>query len=97
MRFINKSIIFYCSFLGIFYDNYIVEYSLNDENLYLSSDARDDLGIPVMVVTLDPTQNKCFGNLLSRYFLEHFIGYDELLYASFKAVAQFEENKGFLR
>lgn len=82
---------------GIFYENYIVEYSLNDENLFLSSDARDELGIPVMVVTLDPTQNKCFGNSLSRYFLENFIGYDELLYASFKAVAQFVENRGFLR
>jgi len=90
-------IFFGCCFLGKFYKNYIVEYSLNDGNLFLSSDARDGLEIPVMVVTLDPTRNKCFGNSLSRYFLENYIGYDELLYASFRAVAKFEENRGFLR
>ncbi|XP_060857850.1 membralin-like [Metopolophium dirhodum] len=82
---------------GIYYENHIVEYSLNDENLFLSSEARQGLEIPVMLVTLDPTQNKCFGNSLNRYFLENYIGYDELLYASIKAVAKFEENKGFLR
>jgi len=70
---------------------------LNDENLFLSSEARNGLEIPVMLVTLDPNRNKCFGNLLNQYFLEYYIGYDELLYTSIKAVAKFEGNKGFLR
>jgi len=91
------TIIFGCFILGIYYENYIIEYSLNDENLFLSSEARQGLEIPVMLVTLDPTQNECFGNSLNRYFLENYIGYDELLYSSIKAVAKFEENKGFLR
>jgi len=63
----------------------------------LSSKARHGLGIPVMLVTLEPTQNKCFGHSLNRYFLENYIGYDELLYSSIKGVAKFEGNKGFLR
>ncbi|XP_008180367.2 membralin-like [Acyrthosiphon pisum] len=81
----------------IYYENYIVEYSLNDENLFLSSEARQGLEIPVMVVTLNPIFNKCFGNSLNRHFLENFIGYDEILYASIKAVAKSEENRGFIR
>lgn len=88
---------FGCYFLGIFYENYIAEFSLKVEYLFLSSDVRDGLRIPVMLVTLDPSYNKCFGNWLNRYFLENYIGYDELLFASFKFVAQFEENKGFCR
>lgn len=70
---------------------------MNEANLYLSSEARIGLEIPVMLVTLDPTQNKCFGNSLTRYFLENYIGYDELLCSSIKGVAKLEENKGFMR
>lgn len=90
-------IIFCCYFLGIFYENYIVEYSLKNENLFMSSDVRDGLGIPVMLITLDPSKNKCFGNRLNRYLLENYIGYDELLYASFKTLATFQKNRGFFR
>jgi len=85
----------YC--LVIFYENYIVEYSLEYGFLRLSPSARNRLGIPVMLVALEPTLNKCFGDSVGQFFLEYFLGYDDLLMSSVKSLAENEQNKGFLR
>ncbi|XP_072027387.1 membralin-like [Amphiura filiformis] len=78
-------------------DEYIMEYSLEYGFLRLSSSTRERLGIPVMVVQLDPTKDECFGDSLSRFFLEEFLGYDDILMSSVKSLAEQEDNKGYLR
>lgn len=65
--------------------------------LRLSPAARQRLNIPVKIVTLDPNVDKCFGDAFSRYVLDEFLGYDDLLMASIKTLAENEENKGYLR
>lgn len=84
-------------FLGLFYENYIVEYSLEYGFLRLSPNARSRLGIPVMLVALEPTRHKCFGDSIGQFFLEYFLGYDDLLMSSVKSLAENEQNKGYLR
>ncbi|XP_061457942.1 membralin isoform X2 [Rhineura floridana] len=78
-------------------EEYIVEYSFEYGFLRLSQSTRQRLGIPVMVVTLDPTRDQCFGDRFSRLLLDEFLGYDDILMSSVKALAETEENKGFLR
>ncbi|XP_076135300.1 membralin isoform X2 [Alosa pseudoharengus] len=78
-------------------EEYIVEYSLEYGFLRLSQSTRQRLNIPVMVVTLDPTKDQCFGDGFSRFLLDEFLGYDDILMSSVKALAENEENKGFLR
>ncbi|KAJ8277465.1 hypothetical protein GJAV_G00075450 [Gymnothorax javanicus] len=78
-------------------EEYIVEYSLEYGFLRLSQNTRQRLNIPVMVVTLDPTKDQCFGDGFSRFLLDEFLGYDDILMSSVKALAENEENKGFLR
>ncbi|XP_077834878.1 membralin isoform X6 [Macaca mulatta] len=78
-------------------DEYIVEYSLEYGFLRLSPATRQRLSIPVMVVTLDPTRDQCFGDRFSRLLLDEFLGYDDILMSSVKGLAENEENKGFLR
>ncbi|KAL0100768.1 hypothetical protein PUN28_019269 [Cardiocondyla obscurior] len=78
-------------------DGYIVEYSLEYGFLRLSPAARQRLNIPVKIVTLDPVNDKCFGDSFSRLILDEFLGYDDLLMASIKTLAEHEDNKGFLR
>ncbi|EZA52467.1 membralin [Ooceraea biroi] len=78
-------------------DGYIVEYSLEYGFLRLSPAARQRLNIPVKIVTLDPLNDKCFGDAFSRFILDEFLGYDDLLMASIKTLAEHEDNKGFLR
>lgn len=78
-------------------DGYIVEYSLEYGFLRLSPAARQRLNIPVKIVTLDPLHDKCFGDAFSRLILDEFLGYDDLLMASIKTLAEHEDNKGFLR
>lgn len=65
--------------------------------LRLSSATRERLKIPVHVVNLDPVKDKCFGDALSRFILKEFLGYDDLLMASVKVLAEQEDNKGYLR
>lgn len=55
------------------------------------------LKIPVKIVALDPTQDKCFGDSFLRFILEEFLGYDDVLMASIKNLAETEDNKGYLR
>uniref|UniRef100_A0A6B2E4R0 Uncharacterized protein n=1 Tax=Phlebotomus kandelakii TaxID=1109342 RepID=A0A6B2E4R0_9DIPT len=78
-------------------DQYIVEYSLEYGFLRLSSTTRQRLKIPVYTVTLDPEKDKCFGDTFSRFILKEFLGYDDLLMASVKVLAEQEDNKGYLR
>lgn len=78
-------------------DEYIVEYALEYGFLRLSPTTRQKLGIPVKVVTLDPAKEACFGDAFSRFILDQFLGYDDLLMTSIKVVAEQEDNKGFLR
>ncbi|KAJ6636411.1 Membralin [Pseudolycoriella hygida] len=78
-------------------EEYIVEYSLEYGFLRLSSSTRKKLNIPVQTVLLDPQKDSCFGDPLSRFILRQFLGYDDLLMASVKVLAEQEDNKGFLR
>ncbi|KAG7301414.1 hypothetical protein JYU34_014360 [Plutella xylostella] len=78
-------------------DDYILEYSLEYGFLRLSPSARLRLKIPVKIVTLDPIQDECFGDPFSRFVLDGFLGYDDLLMASIKTLAEQEDNKGYLR
>ncbi|XP_012256403.2 membralin isoform X1 [Athalia rosae] len=78
-------------------DEYIVEYSLEYGFLRLSPAARQRLNIPVKIVTLDPANEKCFGDTFSRLILDEFLGYDDLLMTSIKTLAEHEDNKGYLR
>lgn len=78
-------------------EEYIVEYSLEYGFLRLSSATRRRLSIPVMVVTLDPSKDVCFGDSFSRFVLDEFLGYDDLLMSSIKTLAESEDNKGYLR
>ncbi|RZC42705.1 membralin [Asbolus verrucosus] len=78
-------------------DEYIVEYSLEYGFLRLSPMARARLKIPVQIVTLDPGKDECFGDAFSRLVLDEFLGYDDLLMASIKTLAEEQDNKGYLR
>lgn len=78
-------------------DDYILEYSLEYGFLRLSPSARLRLKIPVKIVTLDPQKDECFGDTFSRFVLDEFLGYDDLLMASIKSLAEQEDNKGYLR
>lgn len=78
-------------------EEYIVEYSLDYGLLRLSPATRQKLNIPVMVVNLDPGTDKCFGDAFSRFILRELIGYDDILMSSIKALAENEDNKGYLR
>ncbi|KAL3870109.1 hypothetical protein ACJMK2_042722 [Sinanodonta woodiana] len=78
-------------------EKYIVEYALEYGFLRLSPKTRQRLNITVMLVTLDPTKDECFGDAFSRFLLEEFLGYDDILMSSIKQLAEKEDNKGFLR
>jgi len=78
-------------------EEYIVEYSLEIGFLRLSPATRQRLNIPVHIEVLDPTQDQCFGNQFSRFILENFLGYDDVLMSSIKSLAEKEDNKGYLR
>lgn len=43
---------------------------------------------------LDPMKDECFGDRFSRFLLDEFLGYDDILMSSVKALAENEENKG---
>lgn len=78
-------------------EEYIVEYSLEYGFLRLSPATRRRLKIPILTIMLDPTKDKCFGDSFSRFILDEFLGYDDLLMSSIKTLAEGEDNKGYLR
>lgn len=47
-----------------------------------------------MCVFVDPMKDECFGDGFSRFLLDEFLGYDDILMSSVKALAENEENKG---
>ncbi|XP_059168572.1 uncharacterized protein LOC131950443 [Physella acuta] len=78
-------------------EKYIVEYSLEYGLLRLLPKTRKKLNITVMLVTLDPEKETCFGDGFSRFLLDEFLGYDDILMSSIKKLAEKENNKGYLR
>ncbi|KAL4236457.1 hypothetical protein ACF0H5_004843 [Mactra antiquata] len=78
-------------------EKYIVEYALEYGFLRLSPKTRQRLNLTVMLVTLDPEKDECFGDSFSRFLLDEFLGYDDVLMSSIKQLAEQEDNKGFLR
>lgn len=78
-------------------EKYIVEYALEYGFLRLSPKTRQKLNITVMLVTLDPDADVCFGDSISRFLLAEFLGYDDILMSSIKQLAEHEDNKGYLR
>lgn len=78
-------------------DNYIIEYSLEYGFLRLSPQTRQKLNITVMLVTLDPNRDECFGTGFNKLILDEFLGYNEILMLSIKNIAEKEKNKGFVR
>lgn len=78
-------------------EEYVVEYSLEYGFLRLSPATRRRLNIPVLLVSLDPARDSCFGDAFSRFLLREFLGYDDLLMSSVKTLAESEDNKGYLR
>ncbi|KFO84312.1 Membralin, partial [Buceros rhinoceros silvestris] len=63
----------------------------------LARAGKDPRRCVVFVFSLDPTRDQCFGDRFSRLLLDEFLGYDDILMSSVKALAENEENKGFLR
>lgn len=47
-----------------------------------------------MSLSPDPVKDECFGDSFSRFLLDEFLGYDDILMSSVKALAENEENKG---
>jgi hypothetical protein len=84
-------------FSKAFEDNYIIEYSLEYGFLRLSPHTRQKLNITVMLVTLDPNRDECFGTGFNKFVLDEFLGYNEILMLSIKNIAEKEKNKGFVR
>ena len=46
------------------------------------------------VIFSDPTRDTCFGDGFSRFLLDEFLGYDDVLMSSIKQLAELENNKG---
>ena len=46
-----------------------------------------------LIEVLDPVNNACFGNSLSKFILDSFLGYDDVLMSSIKSLAEKEDNK----
>ena len=45
-------------------------------------------------ISVDPTKDECFGDTFSRFLLDEFLGYDDILMSSIKQLAEQEDNKG---
>ncbi|CAF4583339.1 unnamed protein product, partial [Rotaria sp. Silwood2] len=78
-------------------EHYILEYSIEYGFLRLSPETRQRLNIEVLLVTLDVTNNTGFGNGLSRFMLDQFLGYQEIFMSSIKQLAEKETHKGYVR
>uniref|UniRef100_A0A915Q755 Membralin n=1 Tax=Setaria digitata TaxID=48799 RepID=A0A915Q755_9BILA len=76
---------------------YVVEYSLYYGLLKLPHSYRLEHNIPFLLVRLDPEVDSCFGDWISRALMEYFIGYEDVLMSSVKALAENETDKGYLR
>lgn len=70
----------------------MVEYSLEYGFLRLSPSMRSKLRIPIKSVFLNPQRDECFGSWYSRFLLEQFLGYDDILMGSIKTLAENQYN-----
>lgn len=48
----------------------------------------------ILFICSDPALEQCFGDSLSRFLLDEFLGYDDVLMSSVKRLAEYEDNKG---
>ena len=48
----------------------------------------------LLIICSDPAVEECFGDSLSRFLLDEFLGYDDVLMSSVKRLAEYEDNKG---
>ncbi|VDM08087.1 unnamed protein product [Wuchereria bancrofti] len=76
---------------------YVVEYSLYYGLLKLPHSYRLEHNISFLLVRLDPEVDSCFGDWVSRALMKNFIGYEDVLMSSVKALAENETDKGYLR
>ncbi|VDK79255.1 unnamed protein product [Litomosoides sigmodontis] len=76
---------------------YVVEYSLYYGLLKLPHSYRLEHNIPFLLIRLDPEVDSCFGDWVSRALMKNFIGYEDVLMSSVKALAENETDKGYLR
>ncbi|GFR06109.1 membralin [Trichonephila clavata] len=76
---------------------YIMEFSMEYGYLRLRPSKRKELNISVTFVILDPEENTCFGGSFNRFLLNNFLGYDNVLLASIKNMAEKKDQKGFVR
>nr|CAX72696.1 hypothetical protein [Schistosoma japonicum] len=77
-------------------DSYIIEYASEYGFLRLSPSSRSRLNVTVKLIILDPESNPCFGSKLSRFLMEEFLGYDDILISSVKYLLAGEELNGYL-
>lgn len=78
-------------------EEYIVEFSLEYGFLRLSPATRRKLNITILLVTLDPDNNTCFGDSFGRFLLDEFLGYNDFIMGAVKALAEAEDSQGYLR
>jgi hypothetical protein len=78
-------------------EEYIVEFSLEYGFLRLSPTTRRKLNITILLVTLDPVNNTCFGDSFGRFLLDEFLGYNDFIMGAVKALAEAENSQGYLR
>lgn len=52
--------------------------------------------VPVHPI-LDPDVEECFGDWFSRFIMDEFLGYDDVLMSSIKVLAEKDSNKGKCR
>ena len=74
-----------------------MEYALDYGLLRLSPATRQRLHVPVTLLVLDPIANPCFGDPVAAFVLANIVGYDDLLLAAVKQLAESDGGKGYLR
>ena len=78
-------------FANILARKHVAVLTLNDEYNHLLSHRFTCFDI---FVHTDPTKDECFGDTFSRFLLDEFLGYDDILMSSIKQLAEQEDNKG---
>ena len=54
----------------------------------------DNIVVQLLLSVADPMKDKCFGDSFSRFLLNEFLGYDDILMSSIKQLAEQEDYKG---
>ena len=62
--------------------------------LYHAHTAVHKILFEYIFVIADPATCECFGDSFSRFLLDEFLGYDDVLMSSVKQLAEHEDNKG---